>query len=109
MVDGGNVINIIYPNAYKRIGLTKSELSLAISPLYGFKGDHVIPRGTVKLTVIVGEHPRVSTIVAEFLVVDCPLVINGINVRQLFKALKVVTPIYHLTMKFLTTEGTRQV
>ena len=109
LVDDGNVVDIIYLNAYKRMGLTESELSPTTSPLYGFTGDHVIPRGTVKLVVIVGEHPRVSTIVIEFLVFDCLLAVNGIIWRPLLKALKPVTSIYHLTMKFLTVEGTRQV
>ena len=45
----------------------------------------------------------------EFLVVDCPSAFNGVIGRPLLKALKVVTSIYNLTMKFPTAEGTRQV
>ena len=105
-MDDGSVVDIIYLDAYKRMGLTENELSLATSPLYGFTGDHVIPRGTVKLAMTVGEHPRVSIVVAEFLVVDCPSTVNGIIGRLLLKALKAVTSIYHLTMKFLTAKGT---
>ena len=50
-----------------------------------------------------------STIVAKFLVVDCPSAINGIIGRSLLKALKADTLIYHLTMKFSIAEGTGQV
>ena len=86
MVDDGSVVDILYLDAYKRMGLTKSELRPTTSPLYGFTRDHVIPRGTTKLVVTVGEHPRVSTVIAEFFVVDCPLVVNGIIGRPLLKA-----------------------
>ena len=96
-------------NAYKRMGLSESELSPATFPLYGFTGDHVIPIGIVKLTMTVGEHPRVSTVVVEFLVVDCFSAVNGIIGRPLLKALNAVTSIYHLTMKLLTTKGMGQV
>ena len=45
----------------------------------------------------------------EFLTVDCPSVFNGVIGRLLLKALKAVTSIYHITMKFPTTGGTGQV
>ena len=91
------------------MGLTKSKLSLATSLLYVFMGDHVIPRGTMKLARTVGEHLIVSTVVTYLVVVDCPSAVNGIIRRSLLKALKVVTSIYHLTMKFPTAEGIGQV
>ena len=63
----------------------------------------------MKLVVMVGEHPTLSIVVTEFLVVDCPSTVNGIIGRPLLKALKDVASIYHLTMKFLTAKRTRQV
>ena len=56
-----------------------------------------------------GERPRVSTVMIEFLVVNFPSVFNGVIGRSLLKALKAITSIYHLTMKFPTTDGTGQV
>ena len=61
------------------------------------------------MAITVREHPRTSTIINDFLVVDCPLAINEIIGRSLLKALKAVTLIYHVTMKFPTTEGTGKV
>ena len=98
-----------YLNMYKRMRLTESELSPTTSPLYGFTGYHVFPIGTVKLAMIVGKHPRVLTVVVEFLVVYCPSSIHGIIGTPFLKALKVVTSIYHLTMKFQIAKGMRQV
>ena len=97
-------MDILYLNAYKKMGPAKSDLSPAISPLYGFIEDHVVPKGTAKLIVTMGEHPRMSTVVDDFLIVNCPSAINGIIGRPLLKALQMVTLIYHLTMKFPTAK-----
>ena len=69
----------------------------------------MIPKGTIKLAVTVGEYPRVSMVMTEFLIVDCPSAFNGVIGRPLLKALKAVTLIYHLTMNFPTVEGTGHV
>ena len=63
----------------------------------------------MKLAVIVREHPRVSIVMIEFLIVDFPSAFNGVIGKLILKALKAMTSIYHLTMKFSTIEGTRQV
>ena len=109
MVDDGSIVYILYLDAYKRMRLGKNTLNPVTFPLYGFTRDHVMPKGTTKLAVMVGEHLRTSTIIADFLVVDYPSAINGIIERLLLKGLKVVTSIYHLTMKFPIIEGTCKV
>ena len=109
LVDNRSAMNIIYLDAYKRMGLTENKLSPKTSPLHSFTRDHVIPKGKIKLAVTVGEHPQVLTVMPEFLIVDCPSAFNGVIGRLLLKALKVVTSIYHLTMKFPTVEGTEEV
>ena len=57
MVDDGSAMDIFYLDAYKRMGLAESTLSPTTSPLYGFTGDNMIPKGTAKLAMTVGEHP----------------------------------------------------
>ena len=89
--------------------MTEDDLDPNSFPLYNFTGDHVVPKGVAKLTITMGEHPRTSTILANFLVVDVSSAINGIIRRPLLKALKAATSIYHLTMKFPTAEGTGEV
>ena len=44
LVDNGSDVNILFWNAYQKIGLTRSNLSPTTSPLYGFTRDHVIPK-----------------------------------------------------------------
>ena len=109
MVDDESTIDILYVNLYKRMGLAESDLNPTTSPLYRVTGDHVIPKGMTKLTVTIGEHLRMSTVFTNFLIVNCPSAINGISGRPLLKALKEVTSIYHLIMKFPTGEGTGEV
>ena len=51
--------------------------------LYGFTGGHVTPEGTIKLTITLGEHPQVMTIMTEFLAVNYPSAFNGVMGRLL--------------------------
>ena len=94
ILDDGSAIDILYLDAYKRLGLTDNELNPTTSLLYGFTVDHLISRGTAMLTMTVREHPRVLTVVAKFRVVDFPSAINGTIGRPPLKALKAVTSIY---------------
>ncbi|PON49326.1 hypothetical protein PanWU01x14_230980 [Parasponia andersonii] len=55
--------------------------------------------------VSVGTFPRVSTVMTQFLVVDCPSAFNAVLGRSTLRELRAVTSIYHLTMKFPTQHG----
>ena len=45
MVDDGSAADILYLNAYKRMGLAENDLNPTTSLLYGFIRDHVVPKG----------------------------------------------------------------
>ena len=79
------------------------------SPLYEFIGNSVIPKGTIKLAVTLGEPPQTATMMIDFLIVKCPSSFNRVLGRPLLKALKAVTSIHCLTMKFPTTARIGQV
>ena len=79
------------------------------SPLYGFTGDNVIPKGTIKLAVTLEEPPRMVTVVIDFLAMNCPSTFNGVPGRPLLRALKAVKSIQCLTIKFPTAAETCQV
>ncbi|XP_062075296.1 uncharacterized protein LOC133779339 [Humulus lupulus] len=51
LVDNGSSVNILFKSAYKRIGLTTSNLSPCTSTLYGISGEGLIPMGQIKLHV----------------------------------------------------------
>ena len=65
----------------------------------------MIPKGTIKLVVTLGEPPQIVIVLIDFLAIKYPLAFNGVLGRPLLKALKVVTSIYYLTMKFPTAKG----
>ena len=54
-VDNWSVVDIIYLDVNKIIGLTESEPNPMTSPLYEFTRDHMIPKGIIKLAVTVGD------------------------------------------------------
>ena len=56
MVDDGSVTSILYLSAYKKMGMAEDNLDPNSSSLYGFTGDHVIPKGVAKLIVTVEDH-----------------------------------------------------
>ena len=72
----------------------------AVNILYGFTGDSVILEEIIKPTVTQGEPPRAVTMVNEFLAMKCPSAFNRVLGPPLLKALKVVTSIHCLTIKF---------
>ena len=54
LVDNGSSTVIIYLPAFQQLKLEPKRLRLFESPLVGFSGDRVYPRGIVTLTVTVG-------------------------------------------------------
>ena len=57
LVDSRSAVNILYCGVYQKTDLRRSDLTLTTFPLYGFTGDSVIPVGTIKLDVTLGEPP----------------------------------------------------
>ena len=79
------------------------------SPLYEFTGDNVIAEGTIKLVVALRKPPPTATMMIDFLTVKCLSAFNRVLDRLLLKALKAVTSIHCLTIKFPTAAGIGQV
>ena len=109
LVDNGSSVDILYYQAFKRMGLKDSNLRPFPSPVYGFTGDFVIPVGVITLPLTMEEYPRESCIMTDFLVIDQPLAFNVVLGRLSLKALKTITSIYHLLMKFFTPNMVGQV
>ena len=101
LVNNGSLVDILYYQALKRMGLKDNNLRPSPSS--------VIPVGMITLPLIMGEYPRESCIVADFLVIVQPSTFNVILGRPSLKALKAITSIYHLLMKFPTPNGVGQV
>ena len=91
------------------MGLKNSDLRPSLSPIYGFTGDSIITVGVITLPMMVGEYPRESCVMEDFLVIDQPSAFNIVLDRPFLRALKAITSIYHFLMKFPTPNGIGQV
>lgn len=70
--------------------------------LYGFTGASVSVKGLIRLPITLGDEPCITSMVADSMVADQPSAYNAIMERPILKEMKVVTSIYHLSMKFPT-------
>ena len=109
LVDDGSLVHILYYQAFQRIGLKDSDLRPSPNPMYRFTRDSVVPVGVITLLLTMGEYPRESCMMADFLVIDQPSAFNAVLGRPSLRALMAITNIYHLLMKFPTLNGVGQV
>ena len=78
LVDNHSSVDILYLGAYEQMGLRLHQLSPKPTPLYRSTRDNLTPIGSIKLAMMVGTYYRVSTVLAKFLVVDCPSTFNTV-------------------------------
>lgn len=63
MVDQGSRAEIMYPDLYKRLGQKPEDLRRYDTPLVGFDGKVMTPKGQIKLLVVIdGEEVEVNFI-----------------------------------------------
>ena len=91
------------------MGLKNNDLRPSPNPIYSFIGDSLTPIGVVTLLITMGEYPRESCVMVDFLLIDQPSPFNAMLDKPSLKPLKVITNIYHLLMNFPTQNGLGQV
>ncbi|KAK1389694.1 hypothetical protein POM88_017872 [Heracleum sosnowskyi] len=104
-VDTGSSVNILYYGTFKKMGLLDKEPTQGTTHIYGFTGDSVRVKGTIRLPLTLGEGSLSATQVFDFLVVDQPTHYNALLGRPVLKEMRIVTSIYHMSMKFPTPNG----
>ena len=109
LVDNGSSVDILYFQAFERMGLKVSNLKPSPNPIYGFTGDSVVPLGVISLPMTLGEYPRQSCVIADFLVIDQSSAFNVILGRPSLRELRAITSIHHLFMKFPMPQGVGKV
>ena len=58
LVDNGSSVDILYYQAFQRMGLRDNDLRPSPNPIYRFTGDSVVPVGVITLPLTIGEYPR---------------------------------------------------
>ena len=54
LVDNGSLVNILYYQAFQKMGFKNSDLRPYPNPIYSFTGDSVTPMGVITLPMTVG-------------------------------------------------------
>ena len=70
LVDNRSSVDILYFQAFERMGLKVSDLKPSPNPVYGFTRDSVVPLGVISLLMTLGEYPMQSCVMVDFLVID---------------------------------------
>ncbi|VFQ68167.1 unnamed protein product [Cuscuta campestris] len=65
LVDTGSSVNVLYWEAAQQLGIRKEDLTKLNMPLSGFTGDIIEPEGSIKLDIIIGEHPKIAVLEKE--------------------------------------------
>ena len=76
LVDDRSSVDILYLEAFKKMGLDNRVLKPSTSPLFGFMNNYITPVGTITLPITLGDYPRQATCMANFVVVDCQSAFN---------------------------------
>ena len=82
------------------MGLMVSNLKPSPSPVCGFTEDSITPMGVISLSMTVGDYPRQSCVMVDFLVINQPSASYAVLDKPSLRALKAITSIYHLLIKF---------
>ena len=58
LVDNESSVDILYYQAFQKMGLKVSNLKPSPNPVYGFTRDSITPIGVISLLMTLGDYPR---------------------------------------------------
>ena len=91
MIDQGSVVEIMYPDLYKGLGLKFENLTTYSSPLVSFEGKMVVSKGQIRLPMQAGTY----VVEVDFIVVDAFSLYTAIMGRPWLHTLGAVSSILH--------------
>ncbi|KAL0434516.1 UNVERIFIED_CONTAM: hypothetical protein Slati_2785900 [Sesamum latifolium] len=108
-INSGSSADILFGDAYDQMQLGDIPLETVNTSLYDFAGEVVHPRGVVSLPLTLGIGHTRRTCILKFLIVDVLSAYNVILGRSTLNAFQVVISMYHMKIKFPTSEGVGEV
>ena len=109
LVDNGSSIDIIYASDFDKMGIGRERLEPVNTHLRGFYGEKVLPLGSIRLVLTLGDPLCQATTIVRFLIVDAPSAYNVLLGRPSLNAIKAIPSAYHMVIKFPTTNEVRMV
>ncbi|XP_019157458.1 PREDICTED: uncharacterized protein LOC109154029 [Ipomoea nil] len=105
LVDMGSGVNVLYWEAFQKLGLAREQMRPVRTPLAGFTSDAVKAEGCVSLTVELGTWPQMRRLEMNFVAVALECVHNVILGRPGIEDLGALISIEQLCMMFRTPTG----
>ena len=97
MADQGSCVEVMYLDLYKGLNLKLEDLKAYDSPLVGFDGKLVAPKGQIRLPVQVGS----EVVEVDFIVVDAYSPYTAVVARPWFHTLGAISSTLHQKVKYL--------
>ncbi|XP_057452750.1 uncharacterized protein LOC130744596 [Lotus japonicus] len=104
-LDQGSSADIIYGDAFERLGLKESDLKPYTGCLVGFTGDRAKVRGYVELDTAFGEGEYVKKFQVKYLVLPCKATYNVLLGRDTLNKICAIISTAHLTVKYPACNG----
>ncbi|XP_073120815.1 uncharacterized protein [Henckelia pumila] len=105
LVDSGSSTNIIFHDAFVKLGISNAQFTPFNTPLVGFFGEIVEALGEVTLPLSLGSYPKRFTKMVKFLLVKASCAYNMILRRPNLNIFQAIGSTYHMKLKFPTPEG----
>ena len=101
MIETGSSADVLFYEAFKKMGFTKALLKQERTPLIGFAGETTYSLGSIEHAVTAGEVRKII----EFIVIDRPAPFNAILGRPWLYSMKTFPSTYHQCLNFPTAKG----
>ena len=95
-------MDILFHEAFVKMGYNDSQLTPSDMPVYGFNGVETKVEGIIQLPLTMGQEPCEVTQMLNFLVIKVVTSYNAISGRTGINAFQDVASTYHLKIKFPT-------
>lgn len=105
LVDNGAFVDILFNDAFIKIGYTDSQLTPTKIPIYGFNEVDSKVERTIQMHMTMGAEPCEATQMLSFLIIKASSTYNAILGRTGLHAFKAITSTYHLKIKFPIKNG----
>ncbi|XP_062089082.1 uncharacterized protein LOC133795645 [Humulus lupulus] len=101
LVDGGSGVDVLFWEAFQKMGLEESQIRPSVAPILGFNSQRVYPKGAIKLNVVAIE----CNLEVDFLIIDSITSDNAIMGRNWIHRMQGVVSTLHQVMRFQSPNG----